>query len=833
MKKIFIGLALVLLLLIGAAIALPVIFKDSILEKVKTLINNQVNAKVEFADFKLSFFRSFPKIQAELVDFTLIGLNEFEGDTIAAMGSLATNVSLSDLLGNDGLSISLIELTDAQVNLKVNKNNQANWDIVPTSGEEVAAEPTAESASGTINLNSIKVNKLSLAYLDETMPMLLEVNNINLDVAGSLKGMITTFNIDGKAEELLVEYDSVNYISKVALALQSKLTADMDKLSFEFGEDSQFQLNDLPIALSGVFGMPSDTMTFDVKMQVPESNFEKLLALVPADYQSYLEGVSAVGDAGFDGTIKGYMYEEDYPAMNFNMYVNKATMQYAGMPEKIKEINLNVNINQPQGSLDGMVVNVSKAHAEVRNNPIDAQLLLKTPMSDMAFDAKMSAAIDFATLKDAIPMDSVDLQGKLSGNVALNGTMSAVEKKDYEKITANGLITFANFIFQSPSISKPIELTSGSVNINNQTIDMNKFAAKISQSDFTLNGKLTNYLGYALQNQQLKGNFALNSKLIDCNELLSLMPEEETQTSEQTTTVSSDSILIFQVPEKLDLTFTSKIDKILFDDLSITHVDGLITLANQKLWLKNLAMNMLDGTLKLDGSYAASTLKEANFDFQFNVDKFTIPAAYASFASIRRYLPIAKSASGELSADLKLAGKLDEKLELIAQSLNGAGEVSTHGVQLAKTETIEKLNQVFKTDKLNKLMVDDFSADLSVSNGNFLVKPFSTKIAGQEAKVSGEVLVDQTMDLGIDFNIKKSDLNSEIAQVLNVIPGANKLESYPIGVNIKGEISKPSVSPDLTEAKNQIAEELKKSAKENAGKVIDEVGNAIKGLFGK
>ncbi|MFV0521279.1 MAG: AsmA-like C-terminal region-containing protein [Mangrovibacterium sp.] len=836
MKKLLVIIIIVISIIIGAAIALPIIFKDSILEKVKTLINNNVSAKIEFTDFNLSFFRSFPKVQAELSNFTLIGLSDFKGDTIAAIGSLSTDISLKDLFSDDGLEISLIKLDNAQVNLNVNKNGIANWNIIPTSNEETTT--TSNDAETSINtsiaLNSVEINNLNLKYSDETMPMFLELDNINLDISGSLKEMTTTFNIDGKVSELHVDYDSVSYISNVALALNSKLIADMDKMEFTFGE-SQFRLNELPIALSGSFAMPSDSMVFDVNMQVPESNFSTLLALVPPNYKHYLNDVKAIGDAGLDGYIKGYMYDEEYPAMNFNVYVKDASMQYANMPEKVEKINLAMNVSQPQGKLDNLVVNISKAHAEVKNNPIDAQLLLKTPMIDMSFDARVSADLDFATLKKAIPMDSVDLRGEMAGNIALKGNMSAVEDEDYEKIEANGKINFSNFIFQSSELTKPVELTAGTIGISSHSIEFKSFAAKISHSDFTLNGYLSNYLGYLFQKQTIKGKFSLNSNLVDFNELITLIPKsnQEDVSSISANEINSDSILIFQVPEKLNLAFNSQINKAVFAEMNISDINGLITVADQKLWLKNLSMNMLDGSMKVDGSYAAYNPKEANFDFNFNVKHFTIPAAYQSFEAFRHYAPIAKNSTGELSADLKLAGKLDEKLSLITKSLNGSGNLSTQNVQLAKTETIEKLNLVFKTEKLNNLYIDDFSAKFKITDGNILVKPFKTKIAGQEAKVEGEILVNQTMNLNLDFNIHKADLNNDISKVLNVIPGTNKLDSYPIGLDIKGEIKDPSVTPDLTEAKDLIATELKKSAKENAGKIVDDVSDALKGLFGK
>jgi hypothetical protein len=59
MKKIVISFAVVLLLLVGAVVAVPFLFKDKINAAVKAAINENVNAKVDYGDFSLSLIRSF------------------------------------------------------------------------------------------------------------------------------------------------------------------------------------------------------------------------------------------------------------------------------------------------------------------------------------------------------------------------------------------------------------------------------------------------------------------------------------------------------------------------------------------------------------------------------------------------------------------------------------------------------------------------------------------------------------------------------------------------------------------------------------------------------
>jgi len=84
-KKIILWSVGILILLIITAVALPFIFKDKILEKIKSEINNQVNAKVNFDGFDLTLITSFPDFTLSLNHLIITGKNEFEGDTLTTI----------------------------------------------------------------------------------------------------------------------------------------------------------------------------------------------------------------------------------------------------------------------------------------------------------------------------------------------------------------------------------------------------------------------------------------------------------------------------------------------------------------------------------------------------------------------------------------------------------------------------------------------------------------------------------------------------------------------------------------------------------------------------
>lgn len=823
MKKVILTVSVIIILLLAAIIIVPIAFKGPLLQKVKTTINNQVNAKVEFEDFNLSLWRSFPSVMIELEGLTVVGTGDFAQDTLVSMQSLATDISLSDLFKGEDFTIQSLRLKEAQVNLLASQTGQVNWDIVKASDQVETVEESGEGMA--ISLQDIEVRDLSLIYKDEASAMVVALMHANLDASGRMEGTITHFDLDAEVGEFKFEYDSTEYLSNTVLKVKSQLMADYDKMNFEFGE-STLHLNELPLDLSGRFEMPSDSMYFDLKFKQPQSDFTTLLAMVPQSYQSYLEDIKTTGEAGFEGMVKGWYYEDDMPEIDLRLLVKNASLNYAGSPEKIEQISMDGHISKPQGDFDLLTVNVSKAHAQIRENPIDARLTITTPMSDPQFDAYFNGKIDFTRLAEIFPMDSMELKGFMDGNLAVKGRMSAIEKEDYQKISSSGAVNFKDFSIKTPQINQTVEISSGTLKVDNTAITLSSLNAKTGQSDFQLKGKLSNYLQYFLMDKTLKGDFTLSSNYLNFNELANLMAEDTV-----TTTAVTDSVIAFQVPANLDLAFNSNIKRATFDKMDIQNIVGSIVVKDRMLVLKQLNMDMLQGKMTVDGSYKSNDDNQPYFDFNMNISAIKIPAAYQSFGLMQQYIPIAARSQGDISTQIKFNGQLNEKLEIITSSLDGDGLFNTQNLQIVDSPTFDQIKNFIKKEKLKNVKVDDFTAHFSLNKGNVEMKPFKTKIADQDVDIHGKLSVTKVLDLKMDFKVNRDDLSGDIDNALGFLPGSKNISLIPITVNIAGDLTQPKVSLDLSQAKKEIQEEVKKSTKKELDKSVEKIGNQLKKLF--
>ncbi|HCR90810.1 MAG TPA: hypothetical protein DIW50_10215 [Prolixibacteraceae bacterium] len=835
MKRTFYIILFVLVGLIGVMAILPLFFKISISERLKTEINKHIDGTVDFDQFHISLFNKFPKVEMQLLGLSIVGTGEFQNDTLVSVGSMTGTITLSELFRKKEFKISRLSVNDTDILLKTIEGDLANWDIVLAGKTEETSAAQADSTGGiTIMLDDFQITGLNLKYIDVPSGMLFLLKNSSAQSKGEIAGSQMNFDIETQVGEMVFEYDSVNYISKTSLRGSTKMLFDSEKMNFTFN-DGKIWLNELLLNLSGSFAMPSDSMYFDLNLGNDSKDFNALLAMVPADYKSYLEKVKADGTATISGNFKGWYYEENYPALQFLIEIANGTFKYADLPEKIEQIGLNMLISKPQGGFDELVIDVSKASASLRGTPVSMQLKITTPMSDPMYAAKLQGAVDFNVLNKAVPMEGVDLRGKLSADIALEGRQSDIDNSAYDKFKSNGKITLDNFVYRSEALKQPINIQSGVVSVTTPEIEVKSLNGNIGQSHFSMTGSLSDYLPYFLKNKILKGDFTLNSDFVNLTELATIQNQITVQKADsaivQQTSVAVDSILAFEVPERMDLKFRSAIKRAVFDRMELSRINGLIAIHDQTLELTNLDMEMLQGKLTVNGSYTGNEQLRPDFDFKLNIENFDVQSAYQSLSMMRRYLPIAARSQGKISTGFSLKGKMNEKLELVSSSLDGAGLFNTRQLMVIDNPAFSQLKGIIKSEKLKNVKVDDFTARFAIDKGSLVVNPFQTKIADQETTVQGKLSAQLDLDFDLDFKLNRADLGDDINKGMDLIPGSQNIQKIDVGVKISGPVKNPKVSVDLDAARKQIMNEVKKAGAQEIQDKVKKIGSELKKLF--
>jgi len=953
-KKVLKITGIVLLVLIAAAFIIPIAFKKQITELVKKEINNSLTAKVDFKDVNLSLFRHFPKVSISLTDLSVVGTEEFAEDTLISTKTLDASVNLMSVIRGKDMKVSGVYLESPRIHALVTKEGKANWDIAKEDTTTVVSSDTSASAF-KMTLQKYEIKDGYIFYKDESSDMSAEISGLNHEGSGDFTQDEFTLSTMTKAEQSSFTYAAIPYLANTKAKIGAEIKIDNKTNTYTFKTDD-IELNNLKVSADGFFQLVNDsTYNMDIKFKSPSNEFKDILSLIPAVYKNDFDKIKTSGSALFNGFVKGTYSPTQIPAYDVNLEVKDGFFQYPDLPKPVKNIQLVMHLSNADGKMDNTVVDISKGHLEMDNEPFDFKLLFKNPETAQYVDAvakgkldlgnvskfvklegdtklgglvwadifakgNLSAiqtqqgpftaggfldiknlfysskdfpqpiqngnmkiqlensggiadnttvditaghievgkdpfdftlnlrhpvsSIDFAgTAKGKFTLDNVkqftqlepgsSVSGILNADLAFNGNKTAIDKKEYDKITVNGTAGLSNLKYVSKDYPTGITISSTQLAFTQKNVLLNSLSANYLNTNFTANGVLNNLIGYAMQDQSLSGNLNVTADKMNLNDWMGT----DTTTSTTATSTTTSTAEPFLVPAGINFTVNAKADQVKYDKVDYKNVNGVLVLNDQTVKLQNVKTEALDGTIAFTGSYSTKTnKKEPAISISYDVKDIDVQKAFLSFNTVQKLMPIGQFLAGKLSSQLTMNGNLNGDMMPDLASLTGQGNLFLIEGVLKKFAPLEKLASTLQIEELKSITIKDIKNYIEFANGKVLVKPFTFKVKDIELQIGGMHGFDQSIDYVVAMKVPRKYLGTQGNNLINNLATQANNKGIPVNLgetvnlNVKmvGSISNPSIKTDLKEVAGDAVADLKQQAVDFAQAKADSAKQRVK-----
>ncbi len=813
MKKILKIVLVVIAALVLFLVAAPFIFKGKILNAVKTELNNNILAKVDFKDFDLTLLSSFPNLTMKLSDLSVVGVNEFDGDTLAGIKQLSVTVDLMSVLSGSQVKIRKVELDQARLQFLVLTDGKANWDIAKPSADTTAASGESQF---DISLKYYAIRNSNLVYDDASLGFYLALQELNHEGTGDFTSDLFTLVTHTSSSALTMSYEGVAWIYKAKTEIDAELEMDMAHSKYSFKKNT-IRLSELQFGVDGYVAMPGDPIEMDLKFDAAQNDFKNFMSLVPGVYREGFDKVQSSGKLAFNGFVKGVYSETTMPGFGVKLLVDKGQFRYPDLPTSINNVAVDLSIQNPDGVPDHTLIDLNKLHVEFGSEPFDARMTVRTPVSDADIDAAVRGRIDLANMSKMIPLEQgTKLAGVLNANLTAKGRVSAIENHEYEKFQAAGSLLLSDFRYADATNKEGINIDIAEMIFNPKNVTLNRLEMKSGKTTLKAHGWVDNLLSYLFkENELLKGTLDLEANVIDLNEWMS----DEASATPADTAPST----ILEVPKNIDFLMTVAIGQVIYEDLTLNTVNGNIAIRDQSLGMNQLSFGMLDGSVLMNGLYETKDRKNPNFYYDLDIKHMNIRKTYDSFVAVQQLAPIAKQCSGFYSASFDVRGKMDEAMEPVTQSMTGRGKLSTTSVIIENFTPLVKLAEKLKMDEFKKLDVKDANLSFSFENGRVNIEPFDVKLDEIKSTVSGSNGFDQTMDYSIKMKIPVSMMGSQATGVVsgwiadaNKKAGTNMSMGNEVDVNarITGTVTDPKIETGIKDIAASTAASVKEQLKE-------------------
>ena len=833
------GISLLLLIIIG--ITIPIIFKDDIKEAVLKEANKSLLADVELKDFDLTFISSFPHITAKLEGLKVTGKDKnFKGVVLASMESFEAHLNFWSVVGGDKMEVEAITLNKPAFDVRVLKDGTANYNIAKPDSIKTPEEKEEPSAF-KLSLKKYEINNANIRYDDASMDMFTDIKNLTHVGKGDLTADVIDFETTTSMDAFTYEMDGMSYLSEVKTNFVVNLLMEFTEKSSKFTlKENTFELNALKFSLDGFYEMLEKKDNMDLKLNASEATFKDFLSLIPSFYKSGYENMVTNGTLAMHAKVKGIMDDKNMPGWDAGIVVKNASVQYQGLPQSIKNIAIKAGSSFAGGAnMDLMKLDVDQFHADFAGNVLDLVLKMRNPMTDPLIDANVKAKVNLATLGQVMPMaPGEQYKGKLNADISLNGRMSTIEQERYEEFKADGLIQLMDVLYKSTDLPAPVQVKDMKLHFTPKNLRLENLIAQMGASDFSMNGTIDNYLAYVFRNELLKGSFNFNSNILDLDALMgtSSAPAPTEDKPAEPAPATTEPVLI---PDNLDVTLNMDVKTIKYNGISIQNTKGSVGLKEEIASLNSLKMNVLGGTVGLDGSYNSQNHQKPAVNFAYNIQQIAIADLAKNFVTVEKLAPIAKYAKGKISTSFTMKTTLQPSMEPVYSTLSGNGDISSNEISVSGFEPLTKLANELNMPKLATQTLKDFKAKFKFENGKISLTPFTIKLGKINTDVSGSTSFEQDLDYKLMMNVPREEIPASALKAveegikkLNNLPIKLKLQELPamipVPASITGKVTKPIVKVDLKEAIGKLTGNLKNSVKDAVNQAKDSVKTVVK-----
>lgn len=828
MKRIFKILGVAVLLLMALLIAVPFFLEAKIGDIIKNNVNGQMDADLDFSKARLSLIRSFPNAEVSLSDVVLSNHPPFDRDTLFAAKEVELRMGIMQLFksGGEAISITSLEVDQALLNLLINADGKGNYDIVPDDGN--SGDDTSDSGGGFIlDLQSYSVSDSKIRYRDAASGIGLELDDFNHTGSGDLSA--TTSELDTHTRsKVYFTMDSTEYLSGHDVKLDALIGIDLQADKYSFLKNEAF-INQLPLVFQGYVQLNDQGQDVDIDFKTPSSDFRNFLALIPSAYSKSLDGVETKGNFEVAGQFKGQVDDTHIPKFRITVKSDNASFKYPDLPMAVQDIYIDMEVENTTGITEDTFVEIRKASFRIDQGRFDLVSKITELMGNTKVNAHVVGKMDLANLAKAYPMpEGMDLKGLLDADLTTAFDMATIEAKRYENTKNSGHLKLTGFEYVSPEMPKPVYLDQTAMSFDPKQVRLEALQGRTGRSDFRATGTIDNFLGYMFNNENIEGRFNLDSNTFALDDFM----QKETGGTESDSKEGEAPVAgSFKIPSFLDCTIQAKAGQVIYDNLTLTNVQGILVVKDETANLQNMSSDLLGGKINFEGSVGTRE-QTPDFAMKLNLADLGIAQSFQALDLFQALAPLAKIIKGTFDSDLTLSGKLTSDLSPDLSTLTGkvlvdilAGTLDPDQSQVLSSLT-GKLD-FLKTDALD---LKGLKTYMSFENGVVQVKPFDIKYKDMDMQVSGSHNFNKGLEYKATLNVPTKYLGKEVNTLIAKIDDTS-LDglTIPVTATIGGTYDAPAVSTDLTTGVKDLTTRLIAIEKQ---KLIDKGTDKAKDLIG-
>ena len=316
-------------------------------------------------------------------------------------------------------------------------------------------------------------------------------------------------------------------------------------------------------------------------------------------------------------------------------------------------------------------------------------------------------------------------------------------------------LDLSNAVFAMKDMNEDVLIPDINLTYGERGLHIENSQMTLGNSDFELEGDLTNLYEHFKNNDLLVGEFNFTSEYTDVNQLMDMFSgagaEEEAPAqaaaTTDTTTVQEDDP--FMVPYGVDIILHTKINNALAGEMEIHNVGGDLTVKDGILVLQEMGFTSDAAKMQLTALYKSKRKNHLYAGIDFHLLDIDIAEMIKIMPDLDTIVPMLKSFAGQAEFHFAAETNLKSDYSLKYSTLKAACSIEGQDLVVLDTETFDMIKKKLFFSKKTTNKIDSLDVQFTVFKNEIDVYPFAVSMDKYSAMLYGR----HNLDMSFDYNI--------------------------------------------------------------------------------
>ena len=802
-RKVFISILVIVVLLTGAIACLSWIFKDNIIQLAVNEINKHIAVRIEVnPDIELSIIESFPEVSIRFKDVKIYESYTQSKNYMATAKEVFFAFDAWDFI-NQKYVIKHLSMQSGAVNLKVDKNGNINYNIL---------KPTLKNESKSaisFHLKKINISNVTLSYENEENRQAYTGQAQSLEATLSLENSTWKVNVAGALDVSAITIAETEYLKdkKIQLQLNQEYLADEKILHIL---PSLLKIENSDFKVEGTVNHHSHNV-IDISISAEKTNIHTLLSLMPKTIYDKLSVYQSEGQVYFNGKVKGDISKNN-PSISINFGFANASFYHPQLKQKIEGASLHGTFtNGVSHKSASCTIDLKEVKGTLQGRSFSGNFFLQN-FDDPFCRLNVEASASVASILDFYPIAQVD---SASGNVNLKinfmGHLNDLKTEEGNlRIKADGLLTFEDINFYLKNMNYAFHNLKGAFTFDRNNLEFKELSGSVANCDFNASGTIKNFISKLVFNKQ---TLAVDAKLscsdLDFKKLITGSSSNATQAKNE----DKQKTPGFLLPKGYQIRVDCAIDNFRYERFHGSDLKCLLIADEPLLAVKDATLKTAGGKLVFS-AVANFSDKGADINSEIKATNLYIDSIFYAFENFNQNFIQDKNLKGQLNTEVQLMLFVNTAMEVVPSSITATIDASIINGELNNLEPMRKLSTFIEERQLQQIRFSEIKNKIYIANKVVSIPEMEIKSNITTINIAGTHTFDQTMDYALTVHLKDfKKKHKDKDEAFGAIEEDNKGQSL-IFLKIKGSAGDYHITYDTRKTKNKIKEDLKKEKKE-------------------